>query len=90
MSGRVVARDFGFSPATVVVQVGQQTSVVLENEDKVTHSFDSGLGGSVDVPAGTTRRIDLTLMHVPEQLTSTFTCRFHGFEGMKGTIRIVP
>ena len=90
MEGRLVARDFSFSPKTIVIQVGQQSSVLFENEDEVTHSFSTEDGGSVDVAAGSSRRIDLTVMNVPEKLTSTFTCRFHGFEGMKGTIRVQP
>ena len=103
LDGRVVIRDFGFRPDSLVVQVGQQTSIVIENEDDVIHSFTSSVLGaadvgagelprprSVDIPPGESRRVDFLLSQVPEQLTTPFSCRFHGFDGMTGTIRIVP
>ena len=89
LDGRLVAKDFRFTPSTLVVVFGRQSSILFENEDKVTHSFSyAGSDGDRDVPAGGSRRIPLNIVEVPEDLTTTFTCRFHGFEGMRGTIRI--
>lgn len=91
--GRVVARDFRFTPDSLVIQVGQATSILFENEDKVTHSFRSsvlGGDGTVDVEPGASQRISFTLQDLPDDLTATFTCRFHGYEGMDGRIRIEP
>lgn len=94
VDGHVVARDFTFRPHDLVVQVGQQTSILFENEDRVVHNFTSlALGMTQDVGPGDSVHINFTvesLADVPEDLVVVFSCRFHAFEGMRGEIRVQP
>ena len=91
LGGHIVAGDFRFEPDDLTVQVGQQTSILLENEDNVTHNFRlPSLGIDRDVEAHESTRIDFTIGAVPDVLAERFECRFHGFEGMKGTVHILP
>jgi plastocyanin len=82
----VTATDFGFSPAELVVQVGEPVNLTLVNEGAVPHDL-SILGLGVHVAAGPGQQV--TVGTVPEETGSfEFVCAYPGHKdlGMTGVM----
>ncbi|HKZ24803.1 MAG TPA: cupredoxin domain-containing protein [Acidimicrobiia bacterium] len=82
----VTATDFGFSPAELVVQVGEPVNLTLVNEGAVPHDLTI-LGLAVHVEAGPGQRV--TVGMVPEKTGSfDILCTYPGHSdlGMTGVM----
>ena len=82
----VTATDFGFSPAELVVQVGEPVNLTLVNEGAVPHDLTI-LGLGVHVAAGPGQQV--TVGMVPEKTGSfEIVCTYPGHSdlGMTGVM----
>lgn len=79
----ITIKDLAFHPDTLSAPGGQQATVMITNEDSVTHSFTLDDGAvSRDVPAGQTVEVTVPF---PASSTAGFHCKFH--PSMTGTLR---
>jgi uncharacterized cupredoxin-like copper-binding protein len=84
----VTLNDNYFDPKLIVGEGGTLYRFDLLNEGESVHNFSLGSNISVDVPAGTTSKVEVVL---PESGDVEFFCKFHKVEsGMTGTLRVAP
>lgn len=84
----VALNDNYFDPSVIIGEPGTLYRFDLLNEGDSVHNFSVGSTVSVDVPAGTTSKVELVF---PESGDVEFFCKFHKVEaGMTGTLRVAP
>ena len=84
----VTLNDNYFDPKLIVGEPGTLYRFDLLNEGASVHNFSIGSTVSVDVPAGTTSKVEVVF---PESGDVEFFCKFHKVESdMIGTLRVAP
>lgn len=80
---RINVDDFTFSPASIAVEPGAETTVIVTNGDPTDHSFTiDDLG--VDLVVGNDEEDSVTF--TAPTTGATFRCKFH--DNMVGTITV--
>lgn len=83
----LTAADFRFEPVEFLATAGQQVTLTLGNEGKVTHNFSvPSLSVDVNVEAG--KKQNVIFKAPTEPGTLEFVCRIHEGQGMKGAFQI--
>lgn len=96
--GLVASSETGdprFEPEEVLAPLNQEVSFGVTNEDDREHNFtlthvftDPDNFVNVDVPAGQSRSVRITIRERPRDGFLLFVCRFHQSEGMTGRILV--
>jgi plastocyanin len=88
---RVIAEEYSFDPATVVVRGAGTLTLTLRNEGSLAHNLklfrgDEEIGGTPTFPGGRTESARLNLEHGAYEMICTVGD--HEELGMKGTLRV--
>lgn len=90
---RITAQDFRFTPAEVRLTAATPIHLMIVNEGREPHEFetpllahrvDSSGGTATSVRVAPNQRIDVMIRTIPG--TYIFYCRIRGHAGMTGTI----
>ena len=82
----LVARDFSFQPAELVVNDGGKVTLLVTNRGKVTHNLSiPSIPTDLDFEPGITRTVIFVV--APSSVPVEFYCRFHKDQAMEGVIR---
>lgn len=88
---RVVADEYSFDPATIVLKGAGTLTLTLRNEGSLAHNLrvfrgDEEIGGTPTFPGGRTESARLNLEHGSYELICTVGD--HAELGMRGTLRV--
>jgi len=82
----VAARDFRFSPSTVVGTPGEVLTLVVSNSSGTEHNVtQKAQDVDVDLADGSTKTFTLT---VPASGRLVFVCEYHASRGMAGSVGV--
>jgi plastocyanin len=88
---RVVADEYSFDPATIVLEGAGRVTLTLRNEGSLAHNLrvlrgDEDIGGTPTFPAGRSESARLNLPHGSYEMICTVGD--HAELGMRGTLRV--
>ncbi len=84
-----------FEPEVITVPAGARVTLVIKNEGRVDHEFESGEKGEagieeIIIPPGRTRRVAWTAPSEPAVYTVYCDLPGHRAAGMELTLRVLP